>query len=183
MPARRVKSTIRQYLIRLDTRLQQELDAELDSCATDALANLRKYTADWKNKPAFSKRKTIRPDVIALAIFPRANQAGKIFKWVDRGTGKYRRGGQPYRISPKAPNTRLTFRTNYSPKTAAASSTQGFGAYGGLGRALGGFVSVRSVMHPGIKPRYMSEAAIKKLNPPYVDRIENAIRRAVRRAK
>ncbi len=100
--------------------------------------------------------------------------------WLDQGTGKYGKRKAAYPIVPKAPNTVLTFRGGYSPKTGVGP--RGLQAYGGLGRATGEIIRAKKVMHPGIQPRKFSVVLSQRLKPPFHVRIENALRRGVRRA-
>lgn len=179
MSSRRVKSTIRQSLLRMDTELQRELNAELLETGKLLKRDFLRVTSNWRNKPSFSISTIIGTHEIIVRVTPSRNKAGMIWTWLDQGTGKYGKRRSAYPIRPKPPNTTLSFRTGYSPKTAVGA--RGLSGFGGLGRATGAWVRAKEVMHPGIKPRKFSLAFTARMKPPLNTRIENAIRRALRR--
>lgn len=180
MPSRRIRSSIRQSLIRMDTELQRELLAEIQAAGQDLTADFRKVTGNWTHKPQFDVSTVISVQEIAVRVTPKRNKAGLIWMWLDQGTGKWGKRRAAYPILPKPPNTVLTFRAGYSPKTSV--NAKGISGYGGIGRATGGWVKTKAVMHPGIKPRRFSAVFADRLKPPFSTRIENAMRRAIRRA-
>lgn len=180
MPSRRIRSSINQSLIRMDLELRRELLAEMNETGTALVSSFQRVTGNWTNKPSFVIVRQISADEILVRVSPKRNKAGLIWTWLDQGTGKYGKRKAAYPILPKAPNTVLTFQAGYSPKTAVGS--KGLAGYGGLGRASGPIVRTKAVMHPGIKPRKLSLVFSERLKPPFHVRIENAMRRALRRA-
>lgn len=180
MPSKRIRSTIRQSLIRLDTMLQSELNETMWQAGLTLKKDFQNVTSNWRNRPTFTINTVIGVDEIAVRITPSRNKAGMIWNWLDQGTGRWGKRKSAYPIKPKPPNTTLAFQTGYSPKTAVGS--KGLQGYGGIGRATGGWVRVKEVMHPGIKPRKFGIAFTAKMKPSLKVRIDNAIRRAIRRA-
>lgn len=180
MPSRKVRSTLRQTLLRLDTELQKELNAELLDAGKRLKSDFQNVTANWTHKPQFQVTTEIGIRYIAVRVVPKNNRAGMIWTWLDQGTGRYGKRKMPYIIRPKPPRTTLAFQTGYSPKTAVGA--RGISGFGGIGRATGSWVKAKQVTHPGIKPRKFSIVFSDRLKPPLNGRIENAIRRAIRRA-
>jgi hypothetical protein len=180
MPSRRIKSSIRQSLIRLDTELQRELNDALWEAGKRLQSDFKNVVSNWRNKPSFTVTTEVGSKLLIVKVVPQRNRAGMIWTWLDQGTGRYGKRKAAYPIRPIPPNTRLAFRTGYSPKTAVGA--RGLAGFGGLGRATGPLVRPKEVMHPGIKPRKFSITFAAKLKPPLKARIENAMRRAIRRA-
>lgn len=179
MPSRRLRNTVRQNLIRQDHVLRQELLDEMLATGKEMQLQYKRITARWTHKPKFNIETEISIRIIRLTILPETNNlAGKIFNWIDRGTGKFGKRGAPYEIKPKPGNLKgvLRFRRNYTPKTAPVAQ------FGGPGIKGGPWVSKKRVLHPGIEARRFTEVLLARMTPPLKRRIDNAIRRAVRRA-
>lgn len=126
---------------------------------------------NWKHKPKFKARKYIRPDSIRVAVYPAGTRENvQIYKWVTKGT----RG--PYPI-PKAGPGYLAFQLGYKPKTRPV------GQFGGPGKATGEKIKgVMQVSHPGIEARKFEESVKNDAKKWYSRTMENAWRRAIRRA-
>lgn len=180
MPSRRIGSTIRQNLIRLDHQLRREILDELNDAGDTMKREFKKVTSDWRHKPKFNTFTEIGRKQIVLTVIPeKFGMAANIWRWVDAGTGRYGKRKSAYPIRPKRtnPTQTLRFRTGYSPKTAPVAKYNQ-----GTGSASGPWVSKKEVMHPGIKPRKFTITISNKLKPPLTVRIERAIARAIRRA-
>lgn len=133
------------------------------------ITKFNRVVANWKHKPkfiaSFNKK---RPDFVFF-VRPVGKEAKK-WRWVSRGT----KG--PYTIRAKNAPT-LVFRTNYKPKTKPG------GIFGGPGVATGPFRTPVKVEHPGIEPRLFEEEISKKFQPEFRRRIENLIRREIRKGQ
>lgn len=177
MPAKRVRSNLRQTMIRQDKLIRAELREECRQTARDGAKWLGVAVQGWSApKPRFAPRVVVRPDLI-MAFVDVAGSAKKKFIYVDKGTGKYGPRKRAYLIQPKTPGGKLHFQTGYSAKTAPVAKVNV-----GTGQRSGPWVKTIRVIHPGIKPRKFTETVWDELNPDFVRRIENAIRRGVRRS-
>ena len=133
------------------------------------LYHFNKVVANWAGKPKFIAKMSDKGGDFVLSVRPAGKNAQK-WRWVSRGT----KG--PYKIAAKnAPS--LAFRTNYKPKTRAG------GFYGGPGTATGPRVFPKEVMHPGIEPRLFEEEIAETFVPGFRQRIENTIRREIRKGQ
>lgn len=181
MVSKRLRSTTRQNLLRLDRQLRQEVRDELVATGEELHRKQRMVVTRWKHKPRFNRPViTLTPALMSVVVAPdQRSRAGMIYRWIDKGTGRYGSKKTAYNI-PKvltAQSKLLKFRTGYIPKTAPVAKSQP----GGM--AVGGWVTKKQVRHPGIRPRKFSETFLKQLSPPLQRRIDNAIRRAIRRVK
>jgi hypothetical protein len=178
MASKVIRNTIRQSVVRGDQLLRQEVNDELDRTAEELTRKQRLVVARWKIKPRFRAEKKITGSIVRVLVVPdRRSKAGKIYQWIDKGTGRYGPSKRAYKIPSvvTADSKLLRFRTGYIAKTAPIARVKA----GGM--AVGGWVSARQVTHPGIKARKFSETFNSQLSPDFRRRIENAIRRAVRR--
>lgn len=179
MVSRRTQSTVRRIVVSRDRLLRQELRDEMTRAA-NALELLHEQSVrGWSFEVRFIKSISVTRNLIAALVRPDARtKAGKIYTYVDKGTGLHGPRQQAYKI-PKfvTPDSKLLkFRTNYQPKTKPVAK-----ANAGPGTATGGWVTKQQVTHPGIEARKFSETYIERLSPSFKRRIDNAIRRAVRR--
>lgn len=178
MPSQRIQSTLRRHMIASDKALRDELRLQLLDVGGDVKEYLEDVTADWKNKPTFALSVTVQDNRLAVTVYPQLDDAGKIFNYVDRGTGKYGAKGQPYKIRPKAPGYPLRFQGGYSAKTAPSAQ------YGvGTGKASGDWVATYEVTHPGIEAREFRMQALKNISPEFSRRVNNALRRRLRQVR
>jgi len=178
MPSRRTGS-VRQKLYALDKQLQKELILLSTNFGEEVAAALSRGTRKWHNKPAFINEVKVSKKLIKVTVKPVKNKAGQIFLFVEKGTGKYGPKKRPYQI-PKVPKpeTTLRFQTKYSALTKPVGI---FGA--GSGKKSGPWRSAKVVMHPGIKPRFFTQAFFKQTTPRWKRDIDNAFKRAARRAR
>lgn len=181
MASKRIYKTFRQNVISTDTALQAELLVELHDTGDTIEAEFDQVTTRWKHKPKFRKLVSIGHNRLEVTVEPeKFGLANAIWRWVDMGTGKWGKRKSPYPIRPKRTNTKgvLSFRTGYQPRTAPVAK---FNV--GMGRATGGWVSKKEVMHPGIEPREFTETVYKLIDKTFKRRIDRAIRRAILRAR
>lgn len=167
-------------VVRTDSAVRRELADEANTTGLDIQRQFKRVVQDWHNKPRFVMRISVSDREISVVVEPEAHgKAANIWRWVDRGTGKYGPKRAPYVIAPKRTNKAglLKFRTNYSPRTVPVAK---FGK--GSGSASGPWRSVKKIIHPGIKARLFTKTIVNKLNPSFKKRIDYALRRAVRRA-
>lgn len=177
MPSKGVRSSLRQTLIRQDKSIRAELRAEMQQTGRDMQNWLTVVVRTWSNKPRFAYRVEIKPDLLRVWVDV-AGSAKEIFHYVDQGTGKWGPKKSEYPIPKQVtPGKLLKFRTGYSPRTAPKAKITG-----GSGSANGPWVSTEQVMHPGIEPRNFTDKVTEELNPSFERRIENAIRRGIRKA-
>lgn len=176
MSTRLVQSPLRRSLIRQDKILREELTRMVEETAVDMRRFFEQQTENWRNPPRFVVRYEVTSGRISATVEPdKRTKGGKIFNWLDRGTGKWGPNRRPYRIAAKR-SPWLTFRTGYD------ALTQPVGKWNvGSGKAAGPWVRKKSVLHPGIKSRKFLQSFERKLKPPLDKRIENAFRRAKRR--
>jgi len=172
MPSRVTRSPFRRQIVERDTRLRRELRAEMNFIGDIVIGELATGTRRWSHKPKFKKVIIVKPDLIAVNVFTSGrSRANKIFTYVDKGT-------KQHFIFPRKFGGRLIFKTGYDAKTQPPGK---FNA--GTGQRFGDFVSKSFVLHPGSKARDFIATIAKKVTPDFRRRIENAMRRGVRRNK
>lgn len=170
MPQRDIRSALRQRIVATE---QYALD-ELARVATEAGQVLtkqhRRVVQRWSTgKPVFAYRVTVKPTYVRVTVFPRGPYAQR-YKYVDLGTkGPYviRAKHKPY----------LHFQGGYDAKTAPGAKYNV-----GLGGNTGNWAKKKQVVHPGIQARGFSEKFNKEVLIGFRRDINNALRRAIRRA-
>ena len=131
------------------------------------LAEFNSVVLNWKHRPKFIANMGEKGGDLTLSVRPAGKEAQK-WQWVSRGT----KG--PYKIRAKnAP--RLAFQTNYQPRTKPG------GSFGGPGKATGPWRTAQEVTHPGIEARLFEEYIANRFAPEFRRRIENLIRREIRK--
>jgi hypothetical protein len=160
-----------------DRAVEKALETEMEFTASAAQVRLQNVVARWEHKPKFVIKKKITPTVILFTV-EATGKKKEIFLYVDQGTGKFGSKKRSYQI-PKVPKpeTTLRFRTGYSPKTKPVGK---FNV--GPGKASGGWVSAKKVIHPGIKGRKFTNSFIDELTPSFPERITEATKRGLSRA-
>jgi hypothetical protein len=150
---------------------RQELEKTIDERVKPALVKSHEVIVkDWKRKPDFDARKYIRPELIAVSVFPTGPNK-QIWIYVDEGT-------KPHVITPKqAP--RLVFqwggKGSYVPKTLAKPAR----TVSGGGRVKNArMVYAKKVQHPGTEAREFTKTIAEDIEPGFKREIENAFRRA-----
>jgi hypothetical protein len=166
---RAIRAKGRRELIR--TAWRAEIDKVLDQVVKPQLVRDHlEVVKEWESDVSFAAKKVVKPDSISVYVFPTG--ADKlVWIYVDRGT-------KPHTITARnAP--RLAFMAGvYVPKTLPGAVVVGGGGYvkdPTLARP-------KSVEHPGSEPRGFSQAIAEDNRPFFRREVENAFRRAARRA-
>lgn len=124
-----------------------------------------KRVSNWGSKPEFAGYFSRRgKDGYALLVSPRGGNAEK-WKWVSGGTSAH---GIDAVNSPV-----LRFQKFYEPRTRPGNR------YGGPGRKYGPWQNVKSVQHPGIKPRDFEQHIADDEAPSIISLLETVIRRVL----
>lgn len=176
MPSRRIRSNTRQYLLRLDRILQDELTVYVRSVAHEQKAYYRDVVGGWSRKPQFRTISEISNEVIRFKVEPHGDHKN-LWIWLNRGTGLHGPKKRAYKIRPKTAPA-LRFQTGYSAKTAPGAQYDV-----GDGSKSGAWVQKQEVTHPGIKPRGFVDDSTKNLGRTFRRNVENIIRRSARRAR
>lgn len=159
--------------------MRGEIRASYDRMGRNVTADLDAEVAGFDNPPTFNYAVIVTEKRYTLNVtVDRRTKAGKIFWWIDRGTGLYGETRSTYSIDPIEADF-LSFDVPHIPITLPP---------GGLDydpMAEPKWIRIGHVDHPGIKPRKISEGVTKK----YKDRkygkgfyrvTENSYRRAFR---
>jgi len=153
----------------------------LEAFSKVAIAKFEENTKNWNDKPVFKSKVSVTQKRWTFTVrVMRNSKGGKIYGWVDKGTGS-RGGGKDYEIRPKK-SKYLSFTVPHSPISLPNPAIQGFPPVGDPK-----LVNVQVVHHPGIYPRNFTKTVEKKLKSkdPGMFRsvIEAAVKRAFRRIK
>ncbi len=171
MPTRFVTSKARQRLIATDKYVQEELAKEAVASGVRLKAAHDEVVSDWDGKPIFTYVISIQPDRIRVSTRVSGTNKQK-WHWVNKGT----KG--PYLIPTFPRPMPLRFQTGYQAHTQPIAKH-----HQGSGEATGGWVSTYQVTHPGIKARDFTVTIDREERPIFRRNVENAIRRAIRKAK
>lgn len=154
-------------LVGVDTkRFVSELNKELKELGRSAENELAKPTRQWDNPPQFKSDFSGGTSRIVLIVHPVGAQAAK-YERIDFGT--------PARVIRPNRKKVLRFRPRYLASTIPNR------LWSRAARRSGDFVYARYVHNPGIRARNFTQQALKKVNPEFRRRIENLIRREVRK--
>lgn len=157
-------------LLDLNTLARQEIEKTLDNEVKPALVKSHEViVADWEHQPGFAARKYVRPDSIAVSVYPTGENAD-IWEFVDKGT-------RPHIIAAKnAP--RLVFpKGPYISKTLAKPAR----TVAGGGRFVDNTkVFAKVVHHPGTEAREFTKVIAEDISPEFKRVVENAFRRVAR---
>jgi hypothetical protein len=163
--------------------VRKEVRQALQELADKTKKELEDYVKDWEEKPKFTVKVGVSDEQWYIDVkVNRRNKIGRIFTWVDKGTGK-RGGGKSYFIRPKKRNKSgwLRFTVPHSPKTLPFPTIAGFPANEPFRK-----VKTYLVIHPGIYPRNFTTRVHNKLaerNKPgsFKSVVDAAIKRAFRK--
>lgn len=161
--------SLQTYIQQRDKRIRDAMAKELRTMLEETRQHQASISTTWKNKPDW-RVMLIRGDKLMDAKLVGANAA--IFRYIDRGTGKYGPKRRPYFIFPRfAPM--LKFQTGYVPRTQPIAK---FNV--GPGKAFGAWVTTSVVLHPGIRAREFTADYVRTvLRPVFQQRILEAIQR------
>lgn len=163
--------------VRQVAAVKNGIEEELTAIGVEWRDYFNDVVSSWKNKPRFIIHYATNDREITLEVYAVGN-AADVWGWINRGTGKWGAKGQPYPIRPKQPGYPLKFRGGYNPRTKPVAMYDV-----GNGKASGEWRSPMEVMHPGIEPRKFDEAAQENIKPYFRRRINNSIRREVRKIR
>lgn len=163
--------------------LRGEVVKKLEPVAQQAVVARRKVVANWKNKPDWAYKISVKPDAIRVIVnLTRPKQVegsdintNTLWKFIDKGT-------KPHRIkAKKAPL--LKFKSggkgSYQAKTGANPAR-----YGGPGRVTNPqWVSKKEVQHPGFPGREFEKAINKDLKGKFNNAIDSGYRAGLRKLK
>lgn len=167
----RTVRTRRAAILQLNKIALTEINNVLDTKVKPALVKSHeRIVSNWKNKPGFAARKTIKPNLITVSVFPTGPNK-KIWIFVDRGT-------RPHIIKAKGGGV-LRFQTGYQPKTLPSPAR----TVSGGGRSTGPFRAAKQVNHPGSKARNFSKIIAEDIKPGFKREVENAFRRTSKKVE
>ena len=156
---RKVEITALDYLARksLEKALKEQVSPAL-------IKSHNLIVADWKNKPTFQTRISVRPEKISMTVFPVGDAAG-IYEIVDQGS--------PPHIIRAVKAKFLVFRLGYQSKTLARPAR----TVSGGGKATGDVVRAKLVHHPGSEGRFFSRQIAEDIRPDFKRIIDNTFRK------
>lgn len=172
MPRRNISSGMRAHLISVDTQLQKELRTVVEDTSAELKFFFEGVVKDWTHKPKFRRKMTVTDKLIEGTV-QAVGENKKIWGYVDQGT-------KPHIIRPKRASV-LKFQLGYDPRTRPGAGNTPPQS-GGSGKASGDVVFRHEVHHPGTKARQFAKWFEANLSPSFQYRVENAIKRAARRA-
>lgn len=175
---RKVKSTTtrRQHEV-----VQEEVRKGLEKFSEAIIGKFDQTVEKWHEKPVFKAKVTVTKKRWRVNVgVVRTTKIGKIFGWVDKGTGS-RGGGSDYNILPKKGKV-LSFNVPHSPVSMPNPSISGFPPTGNLTA-----IRTKAVRHPGIYPRNFTQSVAKwaksKEAGAFRSNIEASAKRAFRKIK
>jgi hypothetical protein len=156
--------------------VQSEVRAGLEELAQVVQRKFESTVADWDAKPKFETVVSVtRKKWVIYTKVAKNTKAGKIFGWVDVGTGA-RGGGQSYEIRPKKA-AYLQFKVPHSPISMPNPSVQGFPP-GGDAKTIRAEV----INHPGIYPRNFTKTIVDWLKSKQPGAFRSVVEARVKRA-
>ena len=160
--------------------IQDEVRKALNTLGDASIKDLTDQISDWQDKPKFIKKVTVGTKTWVLQVKTDSRtKAGKIYNWVDKGTGS-RGGHKDYVIKPKKAGGMLRFSWPNHPKSMPNPSIPGFPQSDPVRGVI-----TKQVIHPGIYPRGYTTIMLAKLKAHkaggFINTIEAAIKRAMRR--
>lgn len=154
---------------------EKAIDKEVKPALLKKFDEIAGSKSDWKHKVAFKARKRITQTEIKVYVFPTGSNA-IIWGFVSKGT----KGGYQIPKNPPASSRDglLHYQAVYDARTAPG------GRYGlGSGQKSGPWVSRRTVIHPGVKPREFEKFIAEEYQKEFSRVMENAMRRGIRAAQ
>lgn len=162
------KRSFTQILERQRKFVIQECRQTTDETGAELKTQHRKVVRSWSHRPGFRQQNTSGASDYTVKIIPTGRYA-PIFGYVNLGT-------KPHVIRAKN-KPFLAFQTGYSARTAPIAKFNQ-----GTGQKFGAWKRKKEVHHPGTKARKFSETFFKELSPPFVDRIQAAVKRGLNKA-
>jgi hypothetical protein len=148
--------------------MYKAIEAEAKAAANDLELEFMLSTATWKHQPKFEKLVQVGPKSVEILV----DTDDEIYRYVNEGTGIEGPKHRTYRI-PKSGYANLAFPSVFRPKSQPNRQTSGAGYSGGP-------MAHASVIehHPGIKPRRFDKVIMKRFNPKFKKRMEDAMKSA-----
>lgn len=163
------KASMKTILARQKKYADAEVDTELRDTGQELKTADEHVVREWSHKPGFKAKVYSQPFYKSVEVKPTGPNAA-IWYYVDLGT-------KPHVI--KAKNVPLLKgQLGYSARTAPVAKS-GLGT----GTASGAWFAAKEVNHPGTAPRKFNETFFKELEPPFEDRIQNAVARGLAKGK
>lgn len=162
------KSSVKKLLQRQQQFVSIEVTNELIDTGDELKGEHDKVVRQWKHKMTFKAQRTQGKSYQVVKIIPQGKNK-KIWYYVDLGT-------KPHIIRAKN-KPFLKFQSGYSARTAPVAKFNQ-----GTGQKFGAWKQKREVHHPGTKARKFSETFFKELTPPFLDRIQAAVKRGLNKA-
>ena len=166
----------------MHNEVKKQIRPTYHAIADSYVAALNDLIRTWNEKPQFKIKVTVGKTWRITIRYDKRTKMGKIFNWVDQGSGSYRPGsgfGKWYDIVAKNKKY-LYYELPANIKTVAAS-----GRIAPSATAKPGVVIRKAVKHPGIDPRYFSEKAREPFrgrgSGSFHGETEAAIKRGLRR--
>lgn len=166
---------------------------EYSAMADDIIQELLHDIDGWKEKPVFTKKVSVSPRswTISISVDMRTRM-GKIWTWVNEGTGLHGPAHRAYPIYPKKAKA-LHFYVPHYPKTLGTGPVIGPRTVVSHGSTTQTEVYAAKVdkpgqTHPGITPRHFTESLLKILKSRtdrrgFKYRTDKAIKRGLRAGK
>ena len=158
--------------------VKREIADALKALGDKSIKELEKQIEKWEETPKFKASVQSGDKVQKLLITVDANsEIGKIFTWVDQGTGE--RGNvkkSAYKIVPVNAKA-LKFTAPLPPKTYPYPAQPNFPKKGAPKDIV-----TQSVTHPGIYPRNFTKVLLNFLKGRHAGSYRNTIEAAVKRA-
>jgi hypothetical protein len=145
-----------------------ELQAAIEKVADDIQDDFEKTTETWEHPVKFEKITDVSGNLSALV-----GTDDEIYGYVDKGT-------RAHRIYPKRPGGRLAFAWAGPGSYSAKTTPNVIGSQGG--GASGDMVAFPYVNHPGTKARNFDKIIMKKWQPRFTRRMQDAMKRAAEKS-
>lgn len=171
-----IKRVVSRSRRRRHETVQAEVQKSLENLSKVVVGKYEDTVDNWDSKPQFKATVSVTRKKWILSVnVKRATKAGKIYGWVDKGTGS-RGGKEDYEIRPKKAKY-LQFTVPHSPITLPNPSIQGF-------PPTGDPKTIRAdvVIHPGIYPRNFTKTIMTWLKSEEPGAFKSVIEAAVKRA-
>lgn len=140
--------------------IYKAMEAEAKLAANDLELEFMLTTATWKHDVKFEKLIQVGPASVEILV----DTDDEIYRYVNEGT-------RAHRIEPKNA-TVLAFPSLFRPKSEPGKQTSSTGFIGGP------TVFSRGVDHPGTKARRFDKVIMKRFNPKFKKRMEQAMKSA-----
>lgn len=156
--------------------VQAEVEKGLTELSKTVKDKFEETVKDWNEKPEFKPKVEVTKKRWRLSMYvSKREKIGKIFGWVDKGTGS-RGGGQDYTIIPKKAK-HLTFTVPHHPVTLPNPSIEGFPPTGDAKT-----IRAEIIVHPGIYPRNFTKTIMTWMKSKELGAFRSTIEAAAKRA-